>query len=157
MRSGFWILALAAAGAANTSGESAFARNVLAAHNSVREAVHLPPLKWSEKLAAVAQQWATNKIVRSQFQHSHLGHGENLFEIRGGRATSWQVVNAWASEARDYDLQKNTCRRAKCGHYTQIVWRNTAAVGCASAHSSFREVWVCEYDPPGNVVGQRPY
>jgi pathogenesis-related protein 1 len=44
-----------------------------------------------------------------------------------------------------------------CGHYTQIVWRNTKAVGCAVGGKGAREVWVCDYDPPGNYVGQRPY
>ncbi len=46
---------------------------------------------------------------------------------------------------------------AQCGHYTQIVWRGTTTLGCAVARSSFREVWVCEYSPAGNIVGQRPY
>jgi hypothetical protein len=44
-----------------------------------------------------------------------------------------------------------------CGHYTQIVWRNTKSVGCAVARGKGVEVWVCNYDPPGNYAGQRPY
>jgi uncharacterized protein YkwD len=152
-----WILVLGGISAAGPAGESRFAAEFLEAHNAVRADVDLPPLRWSEKLAEVAREWATSEIVRFQFQHSHLGHGENLFEIRGGRVTPADVVDAWASEVHDYDAPANRCRRGKCGHYTQIVWRATTAVGCGAAHSSFREVWVCEYDPPGNVVGQRPY
>jgi len=44
-----------------------------------------------------------------------------------------------------------------CGHYTQIVWRDTKQVGCGVARDNRREIWVCNYDPPGNWVGHRPY
>ena len=40
---------------------------------------------------------------------------------------------------------------------TQFVWCKTHAVGCAVATDPRREVWVCNYDPPGNVIGYRPY
>jgi hypothetical protein len=38
-----------------------------------------------------------------------------------------------------------------------MVWRDTREVGCAVATDTEREVWVCEYYPPGNVAGFRPY
>jgi hypothetical protein len=66
------------------------------------------------------------------------------------------VVASWADEARGYNVSANSCTGV-CGHYTQIVWRKTRSVGCAVAADPGREVWVCEYDPPGNVVGYRPY
>ena len=83
-------------------------------------------------------------------------YGENLFEITGGDASGTQVVNAWAAESRNYDYRRNKCRKV-CGHYTQIVWRDTREIGCGVARGRGREVWVCDYDPPGNWVGQRPY
>jgi len=42
------------------------------------------------------------------------------------------VLNAWAAESRDYDYISNRCSGV-CGHYTQIVWRDTKEVGCAMA------------------------
>ena len=57
-------------------------------------------------------------------------------------------------------------REKVCGHYTQLVWRNSTLLGCAYArctsNSPFQGVptwdfWVCDYSPPGNWVGQRPY
>ncbi|BBN13809.1 hypothetical protein MPTK1_6g06560 [Marchantia polymorpha subsp. ruderalis] len=43
-------------------------------------------------------------------------------------------------------------------HYTQVVWRDTAALGCGSATCPSGALFVvCSYDPPGNVVGQLPY
>jgi hypothetical protein len=38
-----------------------------------------------------------------------------------------------------------------------LVWNNTREVGCAVASEPGREVWVCNYDPPGNWIGERPY
>lgn len=131
--------------------------DILAAHNEIRSRLDLPPLRWSDRLAAHAQEWADRLLRENSFHHrSHPVFGENLFEITGGRATSKRVVGDWASEVRDYDYRANTCR-AVCGHYTQVVWSNTREVGCAVARDASREVWVCNYNPPGNWIGERPY
>ena len=133
------------------------AYQTLAPQNAVRSAVGDPPLRWSDRLAAAAQAWADHLIAAGQFAHRRDdSYGENLYQITGGSATPQQVVGAWADEAHDYDISTNTCT-ASCGHFTQIVWRSTHGVGCGVAGSADREVWVCEYYPPGNVVGYRPY
>jgi pathogenesis-related protein 1 len=137
--------------------EPAFPREMLSAHNAIRWRVGLPPLVWSDHLAQFARDWANTLLARKQFSHRpNSPYGENLFEIVGDVATPQEVVGDWASEARDYDYRSNGCR-GLCGHYTQIVWRNTKSVGCAVARGGRREIWVCNYDPPGNYVGQRPY
>ncbi|MBV9296765.1 MAG: hypothetical protein JO145_14435, partial [Acidobacteriaceae bacterium] len=61
-----------------------------------------------------------------------------------------------SSEAKDYQYAANSCF-AVCGHYTQVVWRDTREVGCGMVHDARREVWVCDYAPYGNIVGERPY
>ena len=136
---------------------SALARDMVDAHNAVRAGVKMPPLIWSDRLAERAQDWADTLLARRQFAHRQKSpYGENLFEITGGSSTSAQVVKAWADEVRDYDYKSNKCR-GMCGHYTQIVWRDTKEVGCAVARGGGTEVWVCNYDPPGNYIGERPY
>jgi pathogenesis-related protein 1 len=131
--------------------------SALAAHNAIREKLGLPALEWSDKLAGAAQNWATTLLMQGVFVHRpDNAYGENLFEIRGGGTEAAAVVKAWAAEASQYDLRRNRCRGV-CGHYTQIVWKDTLQVGCAVARSSFREVWVCNYYPAGNVTGRRPY
>jgi|SRR5579871_2626002 len=146
-----------AASPAPTAVSSPMAREILAAHNAVRARVGQKPLVWSNQLASYAQEWADHLLATGAFQHrSPHPYGENLFETDGGRSTPAEVVRAWASESKDYDYRSNGCRSV-CGHYTQIVWASTRKVGCAVAHLSWREVWVCNYDPPGNFVGQRPY
>jgi pathogenesis-related protein 1 len=141
-----------------TSGNpSVFAREMLAAHNEMRARVGVPGLAWSTQLAAHAQEWANTLLTRRQFFHRpNSAYGENLFEITGATASAAEVVDDWASESRNYNRRSNTCRGV-CGHYTQIVWRQTRELGCAVAGDRKREVWVCNYNPPGNWTSQRPY
>lgn len=41
------------------------------------------------------------------------------------------------------------------GHFTQLVWKETEKVGVGMATSAKGHVYiVCNYDPPGNVIGQ---
>src|SRR3984957_8841113 len=154
MRHSCWLLLIGTAGLAQSP---PLARDMLAPHNMVRARAGIPPLAWSDRLAARAQDWADTLLAQNRFDHRpNSNYGENLFEIRGGAASPAQVVRDWAEEARDYDYRSNTCRGV-CGHYTQIVWGKTHDVGCAVATDSRREVWVCNYDPPGNIIGYRPY
>ena len=136
---------------------SSLSRDMLAVHNAVRARVRMPPLAWSDRLAARSQDWANTLLARRQFIHRpNSTYGENLFEIAGATASPARVVNAWAAESQTYDYISNRCSGV-CGHYTQIVWGDTKEVGCAVARGRGREIWVCNYDPPGNRVGRRPY
>jgi uncharacterized protein YkwD len=147
---------------ASTSGDTepaAFA-GTLAAHNRVRANVGVGPLVWSEAVASVAQAWANHlKDTRNcNMQHSSNRYGENLFWGSGKRYSMSEAVASWASEGADYTYASNNCRSgAVCGHYTQVVWRNSKAVGCGMATCGSSMVVVCNYDPPGNYVGQKPY
>ena len=137
--------------------QRSMAQAMLDAHNAVCARAGVPPLVWSDQLAAVAQGWANHLIATNAFSHSPNNRfGENLYMITGWTASPANVVGMWADEARGYDIRSNTCSGV-CGHYTQIVWRETRAVGCAVVANPYREVWVCNYDPPGNVIGYRPY
>jgi pathogenesis-related protein 1 len=150
------ILFLLAA-AATAADEDSLARDMLTAHNEVRAKVGVPPLAWSENLSRAAQEWANTLIAERRFDHRPKSKtGQNLFRMDGARETPRKVVERWASEAANFDYKSNRCK-GECGHYTQIVWRSTKQVGCAVARGGSREVWVCEYAPPGNYVGRRPY
>jgi uncharacterized protein YkwD len=132
---------------------------MLALHNGVRARVGVPPLIWSDRLASRAQDWANTLVSRNEFFHRpNSSFGENLFAITGAPSSPAEVIDAWAGESRDYNYRSNRCRGV-CGHYTQLVWRNTREVGCAMGYSrrENREVWVCNYDPPGNYIGERPW
>jgi hypothetical protein len=41
---------------------------------------------------------------------------------------------------------------------TQVVWRESVRLGCGTASCNDGGViWVCNYDPPGNYLGNMPY
>ena len=82
--------------------------------------------------------------------------GENLYAGSGQAATPGSVVDRWVAEVAEYDIRTDKCRGV-CGHYTQVVWRDSQRLGCAMVTCGDSEVWVCNYDPPGNFLGQKPY
>ena len=159
--------------AGNTQPPTQEAQAWLDAHNAVRRAPQPPPpsplspLTWSAAAAGVAQAWAAGCV----YQHN-AGRGDRGENIAASAPPgSWQlndVVTAWAGEVADYDYATNSCAAGKqCGHYTQLVWATTLRVGCAhqvcNSNSPFGsgnpgwDFWVCDYEPPGNWVGQKPY
>ena len=50
-----------------------------------------------------------------------------------------------------------TGRVADVGHYTQLVWRATREVGCASATGAREDILVCRYAEAGNYRGEQPF
>ncbi|KAI9120254.1 hypothetical protein K1719_007287 [Acacia pycnantha] len=82
--------------------------------------------------------------------HSGGAYGKNLAQGSGGRepvvsesrTTITRLTLAWEGQ--------------QCLHYAQVVWRNSVRVGCARVHGN-NGWWIvsCNYDPPGNYVGQR--
>jgi hypothetical protein len=131
--------------------------DLLDAHNAARVRVGSPPLVWSDALAMDAERWAAHLISTHSFvPQPDATHGENLFLVAGGTVSPTEVVRTWVAEMRDYDHVTNSCFGV-CTHYTQVIWRTTRAVGCGMAFDGYRQVWVCEYEPPGNVAGSRPY
>ena len=154
----------------------AVAEEWIAAHADVRASATpapvppLEPLGWSAAAAAVARAWADGCEYRHNPGRGDLG--ENIAaNAPAGGYTPTEIVALWAREAPYYDLASNTCDTSSanqdgtCGHYTQLVWRATTLVGCAKQTcttgspwgSGSWDFWVCDYDPPGNWLGQRPY
>lgn len=127
------------------------------AHNDVRKKVGVAPLRWSAALARHAQQWADHLASKGCALEHHRSdaYGENLFWSSAASSPS-EVVAEWAAEAQHYDHGKNRCR-GTCGHYTQVVWSSSRTLGCGMARCGEAQIWVCNYDPPGNVVGESPY
>ncbi|MGA1133878.1 MAG: DM9 repeat-containing protein [Prochlorotrichaceae cyanobacterium] len=135
---------------------------IVGAHNQWRQSVGSPPLRWSNQLAGVAQNWANRLASEGAMYHSSSGYGENLFSISGRRASGQEAVDAWGSEIQYFQNGvfpnvSTTGNWADVGHYTQMVWHSTTQVGCGVAGSARFEVWVCNYDPPGNVMGRSPF
>ena len=139
---------------------SAERERLLALHNRCRATATpaaqpaLPALRWDEAAAAVAQSWAD----RCEFTHnkSRGDYGENIAFYT--RPAIDGLALLWISEASDFLYARNRCQHGRvCGHYTQLVSRRTTAVGCAAAKCEFGRYLVCDYAPPGNLMGKKPY
>ncbi len=134
-------------------------KQMVGAHNSWRKRTGVAPLSWSPRLASFAQEWANTLAARDEFRHrDNNNYGENLAASQGKSLSPNGVVWLWGEEVKDYDYKTNSCKSGEmCGHYTQLVWHKTKEVGCAKAETGNKEVWVCNYNPPGNYRGQKPY
>ncbi|HEY0720056.1 MAG TPA: CAP domain-containing protein [Gammaproteobacteria bacterium] len=135
-------------------------RAVLDYHNKVRASVGVGRLSWDDGLAAFAQQWADHLAAGScKMQHRQPNdYGENLYMGTAGHYTALDAAKAWESEKKDYRggvvQEKND---KPVGHYTQMVWRDTKRIGCGEAVCNGYLMVACNYDPPGNYLGEKPY
>jgi uncharacterized protein YkwD len=147
----------------NTGGMSAdWANSILAVHNSERAAVGVPPLVWSDTLAASAQAWADHLATIPQMVHSGSGNGENIAGFFTDPTEPTGGTSLWVAEKQNWHGGVLTPENwYPTGHYTQMVWRNTQEVGCGTAPpGAGGPSWstlVCQYNPPGNYMGQAPY
>ncbi|KAG8735147.1 hypothetical protein FRC12_018201 [Ceratobasidium sp. 428] len=137
-----------------TSAIQTMANAYLDAHNSFRAQHGARALVWSPALATKAQNWA-NACV---FKHGSVG--ENLAAGTGNYGAV-DAVKGWTDEIKDYDP-----RNPKPSHFTQVVWKSSTQLGCAVKQCPPGSIFpakfgvayyhVCEYTPPGNVIGQFP-
>ena len=138
---------------------------LLTQHNKARAEVGVGPLAWSKNLAVYAQSWADHLASTScRMEHRpHSGqwkqeHGENLLIGTVGYHGVADAAQAWDRERSAYHGGVLTSSNwYASGHYTQMVWKNTSRLGCAKAECGGNVIVVCNYDPPGNVLGQKPY
>ncbi|KAK0233448.1 CAP domain-containing protein [Armillaria fumosa] len=139
---------------ASSSSSSASSSDIdawLTAHNTVRQDHGANNLTWSVDVASTAQAYAD----QCNFEHSGTSYGENLAEASGDPDIA-SAVQMWASEAPEYDASNPTY-----SHFTQMVWKSTTELGCGYAKCSniYADygggvLYVCNYNPAGNVEGE---
>lgn len=94
--------------------------------------------------------------------------GENLAWLSAWSDGSPQIKNGreisgmWASEKADFNLgpSSDSCTKigdAVVGHYTQMVWYSTRKIGCGVSECDGASLFVCQYFPGGNMMGQLPF
>lgn len=129
-----------------------FHTSLLNSTNFFRYEHNATALSWNSSLASYAQRWAE----RCVFMHSHGPHGENLAM---GFPNMTMSVEGWGDERIYYDFNRPTGFSEPTGHFTQLVWKDTTSTGCAVVDCTGKphmDGWfvVCEYWPPGNIVGE---
>ena len=144
-------------------GPSDIANRLLAAHNGERAKVGVPPLQWDANLAVAAASYGPALASLGRLQHSpranRPGQRENLWRGTRGAFSPEQMVANWVEEkayfqAGLFPYVSSTGNWSDVAHYTQIIWRSTTRVGCATHASGNTEYLICRYSPPGNTDGK---
>ena len=131
---------------------------ILVAHNKWRSFVGVADLEWSDELAKKAMALLDNStclwIINTE------GLGQNSTRGRDSQ-TPEEVIDFWANIGfQDYIYDIDSCiSNELCDWYKQIVWANSTILGCASVTclNTGQRGWVCLYNPPGNIPGEKPY
>lgn len=133
-------------------------------HNDARAAVGVKAqVSWSDAVAAKAREHAST----CRTDHIKGPYGENLW-WGWSSAAGWvgkpaDAMGYWVGEKPYYDYRSNKCVGGRqCLHYTQVVWSRTTQIGCArvtgcNINGRSSTLIACNYNPPGNIDGQRPY
>ncbi|VDN98185.1 unnamed protein product [Rodentolepis nana] len=120
-------------------------------------------------METLAETWAEECTLTHPRREdpTYKNTGQNIAATFGEESVDFEfVIRYWSNERKDYDFQHNSCAPGKkCGHYTQVVWANTSSVGCAVKQCDDKfpdlprpaHVYVCQYSPRGNYIGQKPY
>ena len=146
--------------------DDGFEARLVASHNAARASLAVPPLRWDPALAQSARGWADHLAATRAFRHAPENalapEGENLWAGSAGRFSPEAMVDAWARERRFFKpglfpQNSTTGEVADVGHYTQLVWRATTAVGCALARGGGEDILVCRYSQAGNYKGEVPF
>ncbi|XP_012502072.1 PREDICTED: peptidase inhibitor 16 isoform X2 [Propithecus coquereli] len=144
-------------------------REMVELHNLYRSQVSPPAsdmlrMRWDAELAAFAKAYAQQCIWGHNKERGR--RGENLFAITDEGMDVPLAVGEWHQERAHYNLSAAACNPGQmCGHYTQVVWAKTERIGCGShfceklqgVEETNIQLLVCNYEPPGNVKGKRPY
>jgi len=108
---------------------------------------HSPAAEASTKVAA----------GKCRFEHGLSGSqpggpfGENLWGT-SGTYTIAGAVSAWYNEIGKYSWASPGYSSA-VGHFTQVVWRVSTSVGCSWCDNGSMQIIICQYSPPGNLIG----
>ncbi|KAG7594677.1 CAP superfamily [Arabidopsis thaliana x Arabidopsis arenosa] len=134
-------------------------QDYLNSHNTARAQVGVPNVVWDTTLATYALNYANSRKANCSLVHSNGPYGENLAKGSSSTFSGISAVKLWVDEKPYYSYTYNNCTGGKqCLHYTQVVWRDSVKIGCARVQCTNTWWFVsCNYDSPGNWVGEYPY
>lgn len=136
-------------------------------------ASNMRELVWNDQLAEVAEAWAKqckqghDQTADRKICSGKYFVGQNLHFYYGpSPVVDWEnAVNAWYKEVADLPNEIAGSYRSllpiKIGHYTQVVWADTAEIGCGIVHYEIEysgrffpeaKLYACNYGQAGNVV-----
>ncbi|KIX08956.1 uncharacterized protein Z518_00034 [Rhinocladiella mackenziei CBS 650.93] len=152
----------------STSVSSDYQQGILDSHNIHRQNASVPDLTWSDDMASIAAQIAASCVYAHDTSTGGGGYGQNIGagappEDIPAMITN-EMYNAEINFYPGYGGEPDMSNFEKWGHYSQIVWKSTTSVGCATQYcpnglaNTGSDVspyfTVCNYSPPGNFGGQ---
>ncbi|KIW92670.1 uncharacterized protein Z519_06517 [Cladophialophora bantiana CBS 173.52] len=160
--------AQAAPSPVSTSVSSDYQQGILDSHNMHRDNASVPHLTWSDQMASIAAQIAASCVYAHDTSTGGGGYGQNI----GAGAPPSDIPAMITDEMYNgeinfypaYGVEPDMSNFEKWGHYSQIVWKSTTAVGCATQYcpnglantggNVSPYFTVCNYSPPGNFGGE---
>ncbi|KAI1379054.1 PR-1-like protein [Hypoxylon crocopeplum] len=146
-------------------------------HNIHRSNHSSPEVTWSDKLAGYAANTAATCKFAHDMHQGDGGYGQNIAswgqnsgasKLGASGALKMSITDFWYngefhSFLPEYYGQAtpNMTYFEKWGHYSQLLWKSTEEVGCASQYCESGTLWsgmdgwftVCNYGPEGNIGG----
>lgn len=90
---------------------------------------------------AILYKLCNFNYVNCSSDPSHVVHGKD-------------AVDAWYDEINQHTFGVEP-KTTGTGHFTQVIWLDSKELGVGVSKNSKGQVFVvCNYDPPGNYVGQ---
>ncbi|XP_019893434.2 uncharacterized protein LOC101890158 [Musca domestica] len=123
-------------------------------HNRLRALHGVKPLTLNKEMSRYAMEWAKHLAKKNKFKHRERNkYGENLALGTGSSYSVEDAVQSWYDEMEYYDY-KNPGFSGNTGHFSQVVWQESSQLGVGVVKKNQRTWVVCNYDPPGNVLGK---
>lgn len=149
-------------------GLSAYAAPIMKQHNLHRANHSAPAAEWDDNLASIAATIASSCVYAHDTSAGGGGYGQNIGAGSKDTEVDQMITNAMYNDEigyyPGYGGEPDMGNFENWGHFSQIVWKSTTKIGCATQYcpGGLANVGggvspyftVCNYSPPGNFGGQ---
>lgn len=136
-----------------------FKDQLLNRHNFYRTRHQVGSLERDAKLEEIAQQAANTMAKEDNWYFTDQKYNgedvqQNLIAF-SGKINGESIVDSWYKGSLNYDFKKQGWS-SETGGFTQMIWKATKKIGCASAlvKGQDKSYAVCVYYPAGNWEGE---